>query len=45
VALLGARVLLEFVASLETVGTGLIVAVVLVYLLGTSLLAFTLRFV
>ncbi len=44
-ALLGARVLIEFVASLDTIGTGLVVAVVLTYLLGTSLLAFTLRFV
>lgn len=44
-ALLGARILVEFVVSLETIGTGLLVAVVLVYLLGTSLLAFVLRYV
>ncbi len=43
--LLGARMLYEFVASLETIGTGLLVAVVMVYLLGTSLLAFVLRYV
>lgn len=42
-ALLGARVLAEFVLSLETIGTGLLAAVAMTYLFGTSLLALSLQ--